>query len=64
MLTLASVASSARADTLTLDSCLALAVRHNPEVRAADREADAARARHRQALALEALTCVPSLPNS
>ena len=47
------VSSSVEADALSLDSCLALAARHNPEVRAADREIDAARARVRQALALE-----------
>lgn len=48
-------ASPARvaADILSLDSCLALAARRNPEIRAADREVEAARARLRQAQALE-----------
>ena len=44
----------ARAEGFTLDSCLARAVGGNPTLRAADRDVDAARARLRQAGALEA----------
>lgn len=41
------------ADVLSLDSCLTVAARRSPQVTAADREVEAARARLRQALALE-----------
>ena len=52
----ASSAAVSRADGLSLDSCLAIAARSNPDVRAADRDIEAARARQRQATALEAPT--------
>lgn len=50
--TLAS-AAAVGADVLSLDSCLAIAAHRSPQVTAADREVEAARARLRQALALE-----------
>jgi outer membrane protein, heavy metal efflux system len=43
----------ARADSLSLEECLARAGRTNPSIRAADHEIDAAKARLRQAGALE-----------
>ena len=46
-------AAAAGADVLSLDSCLAIAAHRSPQVTAADREVEAARARLRQALALE-----------
>jgi outer membrane protein TolC len=46
-------AVAADADVLSLDSCLAIAARRSPQITAADREVDAARARLRQAVALD-----------
>ncbi|MBI5709280.1 MAG: TolC family protein [Candidatus Eisenbacteria bacterium] len=45
--------TAAGADVLSLDSCLAIAAHRSPQITAADREVEAARARLRQALALE-----------
>jgi len=46
-------AAAAGADVLSLDSCLAIAAHRSPQIKDADREVEAARARLRQALALE-----------
>jgi len=45
--------AAAIADILSLDSCLTIAARRSPQITAADHEVEAARARLRQALALE-----------
>ncbi len=47
-------ANIARAESLTLDACIARALAGNPSLRAAEREVEAARARLRQAGAIEA----------
>ena len=47
-------ADLARAQALTLDSCVARAIANNPALRATERDVDAARARLRQAGAFEA----------
>ena len=43
----------AGADVFSLDSCLSIAERRNPQITAANREVEAARARRRQAVALD-----------
>ncbi len=52
-LAICAVRPAAAAEGWTLDSCLARALHGNPELRAADRDLEAARARIRQARALE-----------
>jgi len=47
------LAAAAGADVLSLDSCLTLAARRSPQITAADREVEAARARLQQAVALD-----------
>lgn len=46
-------AAAPAAEVLSLDSCLTVAARRNPQITAADREVEAAKARLRQALAME-----------
>lgn len=53
LLALPGVPDRARSESFSLDECLARAGRSHPSLRAADREIDAARARLRQAGALE-----------